>query len=314
MVRIKTNNIGMHIFFATLILLITCCNQEFGQSKNTEITLSHYQRLTISPSLYKEYLYRDIFEGVIDFNFIKFRIPFIRDGTITIEEISTTNNILTKTLEFRDSLLISIADGNSSINLIYDDNKNLISDGNMEYKYTNGKLTSKEWDLTIHTFIWKDKCVLWKAKDKNSSYTTNSKICFNEYNKTVKDFSSFTLEEKLVTEEFQIQYNLDTLISHNYIRTENKDTTVYHIVSNEINHLGLLSKSITKVVNEKKTYETAYKYELSNNMPLIVSKFKLVNGKKSDEVRYTFNEKDQLVEFEQLGKYGEKYKILYHEK
>lgn len=305
---------GVQILFAFLILFNICCKEKNEKAIKDNVTLSHYQRLTICPELYRAYIYRDVFEGAIDFNFIKYRIPFIKNGTIRIEEMSTSNNLLVKTLQFEDSLLTNIIGGGRSIHLTYDDNKNLISDGNTEYRYTNGRLTSKESDLSIHTFDWKDKCVIWKVTDKNSSYTNDSEICYNENNKIIKDFSSFALGEKSITEEFNIQYSLDTIISQNYVRTENKDTTIHHIVSNEINSLGLLGKLSTEVVNENRTFEQEYKYEISNNKPLIVSKFKFEDGQKKNEIRYIFNDKNQLIEFDQVGKYGEKYKVIYNEK
>lgn len=307
-------NTGIQLLLVFLILFIACSNQESEQASINNVTLSHYQKLTISPSLYKEYLYRDIFGGAIDFNFKKFRIPMIKNGTIRIEETSTTNHILVKTLHFKDSLLTKSIDGIRTVNFTYDDDKNLISNGNFEYRYSNGRLIEKERNLSIHTFVWDDKCVTWTAKDKTNPYVNNSILCFNENNKIIQDYSSFPLNDKTITEEFKIQYNVDTIISHQYVRTENKDTTVHHNVSNKINSSGLLEKVSTKVVDKNIVYESEYKYEISNQEPLIVSKFKVEEGQKKNETRYTFNKKGQLIEYKQVGKYGEKYKVIYNER
>jgi hypothetical protein len=297
------------IFFA--LLFLNCNIESSPPPSSSDITLSHYQKLTISPELYKEYLYRDLFEGSIDFNFRKYRIPFIKDGTIRIEEPSSN---LIKTLYFEDSLLTKIQGSNRTTQFLYDDERKLISNGVMQFKYVNGKLASKERDLTIHTFQWKGDCVLWEAKDKDNAYISNSELCYNQNGKIIKDYSSFPVGDKSITEEFQVQYALDTIISNTYVRTENKDTTTHHLVSYEINNLGLLAKTSTKIVNEDKTYLQEYKYEVLNAQPLIVSKFEMVDEQKKKEIRYTFNAKGQLVEFEQMGKYGEKYKVIYDEK
>ena len=104
----KITNISIQILLATLILLSTCSNQEAKSPVIENVPLSHYQRLAISPKIYTEHVYRDVFENAIQFNLKKYRIPFIKEGTIKIEETSSTNHILAKTLHFKDSLLIKI--------------------------------------------------------------------------------------------------------------------------------------------------------------------------------------------------------------
>ena len=69
----------------------------------------------------------------------------------------------------------------------------------------------------------------------------------------------------------------------------------------------------TEVLTQNVTYVSEYVYEVTSIQPLIISKFKWDEGQKKKEIRYTFNKKDQLIEYEQVGKYGVKYKVIYNE-
>ena len=310
--------IGLPITLALLIVFSSSCTQEPEETSYpiSDITLNHYQKLVLSPKLYRAYHYRDLYEGVLDFYLKKYRIPAIKNGTIKIEEISPMKDTATTTLFFEDSLLTKVQDSRRSTQYQYDDQRNLISDGVVKYSYTDGKLSSKEKQMTIHTFDWKDTCVLWEAKDKEGSYTTNSILCFNENDKIIRDYSSYVLKDKAITEEFLIQFDLDMIIAHDFVRTENKDTTVHHIVNYEINNLGLLGKSSTTVINGKGTFGTAtyeidYKYDLYSIDPLIIRKFEFVDSLERFEWRYTFNEQGYLIEFEQVGREEGNYKVIY---
>lgn len=301
------------LVFVFLTLFFSSCNSGSKQHSFSDVSLNHYQRLAISPELYKDYHFRDVYSYVLDFNFRKFRIPRIENGTITIEETTSSDVVVSRTLYLKDNLLIKIYDNLRTTNYKYDQERRLISTEGLKLDYTDGKLTSIDKAMTTETFDWKEDCVTWVKKDKNSDYTNNSKLCFNERGKITSDFSSYTLDERAITEEFNIQFDLDTIVSHTFIKTENGEVKTHHKVTHGINNLGLLESVSTEVVNQNVTYISEYVYEVASFEPLIISKFKWDEGQKKKEIRYTFNEKDQLIEYEQVGKYGEKYKVIYNE-
>jgi hypothetical protein len=312
----KTVNIPKILMcFLTFIWFISCSNEK-AQPLNLSIEnikLNQYQRSVLCPNLFR--VHRDIYDNAIQFNFNKYRIPFIKVGTITIEEESNQEYRILKTLYFKDSLLIKIKEGwRGTTELVYDNDKKLIKYGNIDYRYKNDDLIQIETEVTFHTLKREGNCIHLEGKDKNSTYTTNSLICYNERNNIIKDRLSYKLDERNIIEEHITNYDVDTIISKTYIEIENEKTTRHMIISNKRNSSGLLKILTTKLVNQQITYEEEYDYKVVSTEPLIVIKIKLIDGLKKSETKFTFNDKDQLIEYEQMGKYGDKYRILYSEK
>ena len=278
------------------------------------ISLSQYQRRILSPQLYQRPW--EIYKKQLEFGFVKYRIPFIKNGTITVEEKMEAGPPSKSTFLFEDSLLIRINNYSGQSDIQYNNERQIVKFGPVDYRYKNGKLAERENKVSLFTYDWQEECVVLTVADKKNPFVKKTTYCFNSKGKVIQDRSEYTLDDTQIKEAFYNQFDGDIQVLSTYVEERNQDTTVHHIVTAESNSSGLLKKLSTQIIDgtRTRTIEEVFDYYVLTTQPLRISRVKSVEGKTPRESILTFDNKGRLIEFERVGEtVWDTYRVIYDE-